>query len=361
MRLSAILSILASVLLVQTAWARQELVPGSRYTSGRAAAMADAFLPLGDDGATALFYNPANIGKAQKPSLAPLNLTAYMNGGYVGMLDLNFYNLPNLAGYQPTLASNVGKYASGGFQLAPSFITRFFAAAILVQSEIGAIRNSAGTLRYRSNYQLIPAVGTGFRLADGIIRMGYSLQYVSQATGNITTGNLTTPSYLTGLAQGGGLSHNAGIAITLPINSLPQLNVVARNILGTAYTLPTLYPFSGSPSGTPTAEPMSFDASVSIQPKFGKGTYLNLVFEYRDFTGVSGVPPLGRAVLGLEFSIRDVFQIRGGYKAGYPTAGIGFNTQKAEFSLTWYSEDIGASYYAERDSRLMLQYILKAF
>ena len=343
------------------AHAREDLVPGSRFTSARAAAMADAFIPLGEDGATALFYNPALIGKFKKPTLTPLSLSTYVNGGYIAMADLNFFNLPNLAGYQSTLASHVGQYASGGMQIVPSFATNFFSAAILVQTEIGAIRNAGGTLRYRSNYQFIPAVGTGFRLADGILRFGYSLQYVNQALGNVTTANVTTPSYLNSIQQGAGFSHNAGAALTLPIAGLPQLDVVARNILGTAYTMSSLYAFSGSPSGSPTTEPMSFDASFSIQPKFGKGTYLNLVFEYRDFTGVSGVPPLGRAVLGLEFSIRDIFALRGGYKAGYPTAGIGFNTKNAEFSLTWYSEDIGASYYAERDSRLMLQYSLKAF
>src|SRR5256885_561612 len=78
-----------------SAHARQDLIPGSRYTSGRAAALGDAFLPLGEDGAAALFYNPAAIGKLKGPTIEPLNLSIYGDLGYFSSLNSNFFNIYN--------------------------------------------------------------------------------------------------------------------------------------------------------------------------------------------------------------------------------------------------------------------------
>ena len=53
-------------------WASEaNSVPGSRYMSGRAAAMGDAFLPLADDGASAVFYNPSAIARLKDPRFEP--------------------------------------------------------------------------------------------------------------------------------------------------------------------------------------------------------------------------------------------------------------------------------------------------
>src|SRR5690242_14671582 len=68
------------------AYAREDLIPGSRYTSGRAAAMGDAYIPLADDVASGLFYNPANLAKVLKTQFEPFNASFYSNVG----------NIPNI-------------------------------------------------------------------------------------------------------------------------------------------------------------------------------------------------------------------------------------------------------------------------
>ena len=44
-------------------------MPGARYLSARGAALGDAMLPWGDDGASGLFYNPASLGKIRNTKL----------------------------------------------------------------------------------------------------------------------------------------------------------------------------------------------------------------------------------------------------------------------------------------------------
>src|SRR5690606_24664564 len=85
-------------------WARGERVPGSRYTSARAAAMGDAFLPLADDAAAALFYNPAGLGKIRGNWFEPLNLQLQANSGYFSNVSLDFYKVLSLNSYAPVLA-----------------------------------------------------------------------------------------------------------------------------------------------------------------------------------------------------------------------------------------------------------------
>src|SRR4051794_13358195 len=89
------------LLAEKSSLARWDLVPGSRYTSARAAAMGDAFLPLGEDGSAGLFYNPATLAKPTPTTLEIFNLSLYGNLNYLGSLDGNFYKITNLSGFLP--------------------------------------------------------------------------------------------------------------------------------------------------------------------------------------------------------------------------------------------------------------------
>src|SRR5690606_7175132 len=54
-------------------------IPGSRYVSGRGAALGDAYIGLGDTMADGLFYNPAAIGKVGGLVVEPLNISLQAN------------------------------------------------------------------------------------------------------------------------------------------------------------------------------------------------------------------------------------------------------------------------------------------
>ncbi len=345
-----------------SAFAREDIIPGSRYTSGRAAAMGDAYLPLGDDPASGLFYNPADLGKIRKAVFEPINYSIYASSSYLSMMGLNFFQVTSLSSYQATLDSNKRQLAGVGGAILPNFGFPGLAFGILMQSQLAAQANSQGSITYKSLYQFIPTLGTGFRLFDGVVRLGYSLQWVNEAIGTPTVPGDTSPlGYNQGLAQGSGFSHTVGVAITAPIRLLPSVNLVARNVFNTQYNSNSLISFTSTSTGAPATEPMTFDGSFSITPVLGQGVAMNLVLEDRDITNQSGDAFLGHLAIGTEFIFQSGIFLRGGWGDGYPSAGFGMKRPGAEIALTWYTEEIGGSYMSVGDSRFMLQYQMRTF
>jgi hypothetical protein len=236
-----------------------------------------------------------------------------------------------------------------------------FACGVLLQTQLAAQYNSTGTVTYRSLYQLIPAIGTGIRLLRGMIRFGYSLQWVNEAIGNVTTSSLTSLAYNKGISQGSGISHNLGVGLTLPIKFLPSFDLVVRNATATSFISPVIYSFAPSSTSVPSTEPMTFDGSFSLQPHLGRGSMLNLVAEYRDILNKSNDALWGRLAFGGELSLRGRFFLRGGYSGGYPAAGFGMKNGKTELSFAWFTAEIGSSYKNDGDTRIMMQYQLRSF
>jgi hypothetical protein len=352
---------LTSLLVIPAAYARGDRVPGSRYTSARGAALGDAYLPLADDGASGLFYNPAGLNRIRHTTFEPLNLGLESNTDFINNLDLNFFKATSLESYASTLADHPGSFPGIGISLFPNFSTRHFSFGVLMQSHLAATSDGT-TIRYRSQYQFIPTLGTGLSLASGVVKVGYSLQWVNQAVGDITIPANTSPlGYNQGLASGAAASHNLGLSLTLPRLYLPSFHVVARNVLGAHYSSYTIVPLAKNSSGPPPDEEMTIDAGVGWTNKLGKGASFTSSFVYRDATNRSDTSLLERGALGLEFGFRDSFFIRGGYGSGYPSAGFGFRRPKAEFAFSWYSEETGDSFHSERDIRYIFQYQLRAF
>ena len=345
------------------AWALDGLVPGSRYLTARGAAMGDAYQPFADDGPESLFYNPAAFGHLRGTHFEPMNLSFYATGDYLGQIGLDSYKIISLSSYKDTLIKNPGTFPGIGLQYVGSFATRDLGFGLLIRTDTQAnADNGAGTIRYRSNYQIIPAVGGGLRLASGILRLGYSLQWVNQASGDVTIPQTNTDiGFRNVIAQGSGLSSTGGASLTLPWEWLPQFDVVARNIFGTHFGGFTLLPIATNSNGQPPEEKMTFDGSFAIQPKLGDGMTIRFATVFKDFTNSYNNTVIARLAIGGEFDFRNEFFLRLGIGSGYPSAGVGFRRKGAEFNLTWYSVERGASLRAERDQRFLLQYQFRAF
>jgi hypothetical protein len=344
-----------------SALARMDTVPGSRYTSGRGSALGDAFIPLVDDGAGALFYNPAGIGKVSYTQIEPFNFQFQVNQDYINIFDRNFYKVTSLSGFAPNLIRKEGKGPGTAGTYFPSFASRGIAFGVLMQSETQAVATGSN-INYRSQYLFVPTFGFAIRLASGVVKLGYSLQWVNQASGVLSVPNDSNPlGYNQGLAQGSGLSHTVGFALTLPLIYLPALNIVARNVLGTQFRSYSLVPFAKNKNGVPPSESMTFDASLSSVTKAGAGLSIHSVLEMRDFSNRSHSALFTRLVAGLEFDFRNQFFLRGGFGSGYLSYGLGLKRRTAEFSLSTYSEEWGANYREAPDTRYLLHYQVRVF
>lgn len=347
---------------VQAAFAWEDLIPGSRYTSAAAEAMGNAYLSLGNDGASALFYNPADVGKLRNVQAEPVNVALTTTGGFTDNLGLSSYQTYSLSANQPQLQAAPNSFQGMAGQMVPTFYGKGFALGILVSDDFGATSDALGNIRYRTLYQFIPAAAFGVRLAGGVVRLGYSIQWVNEAVGDETVPSGTSPlGYNQNLLQGSGFSSTFGAALTLPIAYLPEFDLVGRNVLGTPYTSPSIIPFAQNSAGLPATDEMTFDASFSLKAKIDSGIYANYVAELRDVTDRTGVEAWGRLCTGMELSLRDFIMLRAGWGEGYPSAGVGFKLKKSEFNITWYSEEIGTYYQSQRDIRFMFQYQMRVF
>lgn len=327
--------------------------------------MGDSFIGVADDLSSGLFYNPAVLGRIRGLVLEPLNIQIQANNPLINQFGADWAKMGSLSGYKNTLTQSPGSVPGRSYAVMPAFgIGGFggFGFGLLYQARNSATSPDGVNIRYKSTYQLIPTAGYGIRLASGVLRIGYTLQWVNQASGDVTKpASDPALNYKNELKEGAGFSHNVGMSVTLPYVYLPSAHFVARNIGGLKMSGNSLMNFAKNPTGHPDTEKMSLDAAVGWVSKWGRGVDMKPAFTFRDLTNTSNTSQLGRFAAGLEFGFADTFFIRGGLGSGYPSAGMGFKTTHSELNLAWFSEEVGSGYKSERDIRYVFHYILKAF
>lgn len=343
--------------LASSAEARFELIPGSRYTSARGFGMADTYMPLVDEGGEALFYQPAAIAAVEKAEFQPVNfsLRGNLNLFSNGMLDS--YKVISLATYSPVLQANPWKWAGGGFSYFPSFSFRGFSVGVLYEGQANA-RFTGGGTDVRGLTQFIPAAGIGIPLARGIVRLGYSLQWVNKVEGLATQANAT--GYSEGLAKGSAFSHTIGATLALPYPSTPTFNFVGRNVFGTTYTSTAIVPLvGGTQTGVPASEPMSVDFSFSLHPQFGRGKS-SFVLALPDLFNSSGTSIFWRINVGAEITVSEKFLIRAGWRSMFPYLGLSYRADKSEITFAYGSENTGSAGAMQQDIQFWLQFKIRA-
>ncbi|RYZ72727.1 MAG: hypothetical protein EOP09_02800, partial [Proteobacteria bacterium] len=227
----AFVAIISGLLFsMQAHAAGADRIPGARYPSARGSGMGDSLLGFADDAQGALFYNPAMFGKIKSANLEPLNFKLSGNLDLIRSLGVDSYKYSGRSKYIDYLLAHRGDKPSHEFAVFPNITLPGFGFGLLYQSRTHATGIDPN-YSYKSRTELIPTLGTGFRLASGVLRFGYSLQWVNRTEGQGTVSFASNSASVTNETRGSGsgFSHNGGMTVTLPYMYQPSFQFVARN------------------------------------------------------------------------------------------------------------------------------------
>jgi len=245
--------------------------------------MGGAAVAVVDDD-TALFLNPAGLGKIRGPSLTLLNPEVESNYDTFSALSTggNLGNATSAQGLLTMGVQNPNKHIHSMVEVLPSFATTNFAVA--------------GYAKYASDGQYNPstqlfhldyfnddgaALGYCFRLLSGRLKIGVTGKvinrvYISKDIPASSTG-LTIPSLA---SEGDGVGWDGGVLIAAPWAWLPTIGVVAHDIGNTYFTMGNGIFYR--PGTIPPPQTQSVDAAVAVFPILSNTTRSSFTVEFRN-------------------------------------------------------------------------------
>lgn len=330
--------------------------PAIRYTPAAGEALGGITLPLADEVGNALFNNPAALAKNTRFKAEILNLNVDGNSTLFSGIGADTIKVMNLGSMSTVLNSNTNQIYSAGYGNLTTLSWGGLGVGVLYQNRMRAY--SDGTkLHYQGVNQFIPTAGYGLALARGVVRVGYSVQYVNMASGQATTAaSNTQASYVEGVGQGHALSHTISGNIVFPFTYLPTISFVSRNILGATYGGSSLIASAKNPSGSPSSESMSVDVSLGFTVRVSGSVKTVWYFEYDDLTQSAKMPFLEKLRLGLDLQFSRHFGLKGGVNGTQFTGGLGYKSDSSEINLAMYHESTPFSSVSYWDTRYSLQY-----
>jgi hypothetical protein len=350
--LISILAITFGVTGAMDARAQTSTYPAIRYLSPFSQSMGGVSLPLSQDIGNSLFNNPAGLARNLKFKAEFINLDADIGAPILGGLGTGMTTLGGLSG---TLNANPNVTYSEGFSNLTALSWGGLGVGVLYQNRVRAYSDGT-TAHYQTLDDLVPAVGYGLSLARGVVRIGYSLQYINDASGVAQSASNSSASFLNGVKQGHAFSSNASVNFAFPFTYLPTLSLLGRNIGGLHFVDGNLLSPAKNASGTPDDIKGSIDAAFNFTVRLS-GTLKSYWFlEYDDVTSTAGLPFLERTRAGLEIDFTPAFSLRGGMNGVQFSGGIGFRSESSEINVTYYNDRSPFPANGYWDTRYALQY-----
>lgn len=331
------------------------------YNGVRQLGMGGAGIAVAND-ETAVFINPAALGKLRDPFLTIVDPELHMSsaiGSYTSGFDFNLIGIENIA---EKIRDNPDKHFHLKGQVFPSIVVPNFAAGVLIKYEMNGDFDSTDNevdLDYVNDFTAV--LGYNLRLFDGRLKVGFSGRYINRsiikASDSIPVADIDGADAENLAQNGGGIALDAGVILTAPWATLPTLAVVVRDIGDTSFDLG-----AGFASGTgvkPDSVKQSVDAALAFFPIIGKRTRTTITFEMRDILSEDedDTEDIYRLLHGgVELNISDVFFIRGGMNGRYWTAGLEFAIQNFQFQAASYGEEIGTAETTKEDRRYVFKF-----
>jgi hypothetical protein len=330
------------------------------YTGVRQLGMGGAYTAVVND-ETALLTNPAGLGKLRESTFTVIDpeLSGSFNDTKIATLS-NASNVINLQGLLDALNQNKGVHWNAKAQVFPSVVTSNFGFGVHAKYEYNAEVDPAGNifrLDYTNDYAA--ALGYTFKFFGGVLKVGTAARLIDRSEihkdipANST--NLTVDSLA---SEGLGLGADVGMILTIPVQYLPTLAVVARDVGGTSYELGNglLHQTSTRPGDTQ----QTLDAGFALFPILANNVRMTLTGDMHDVLKTNLDPDMMKRIhAGLEFNFNDFFFLRGGMNQKYWTAGVELASENFQLQAASYGEDVGATGTPVEDRRWVTKFTFR--
>lgn len=307
---------------------------------------------------TALAQNPAGLGKLRDFFGTLFDPELELNQNAITMYNLSNYSNPfNLGQVYPAATQSLNNPFHARAQVMPSFVARNFGIGLLAKYnlDVTATAANAATTFYRNDLALL--LGYNFRLFDGRVKIGFTGKMISRVEINDQvidpTGAVDLPTLgASGVATSGvGIGADVGIILAAPWTMIPTLGVVVRDVGNTQYSSTTFSQLSTATT-RPTATTQDADIALALFPIHRKNVRSVWTIEYKNALTASSETDKAKLIhAGFEVNLGDVFFIRGGYNQRYWTAGAELASERFQFQLASYGEEIGNATNSVEDRR----------
>ncbi len=327
------------------------------YTGARELAMGGAYVNTVND-ETSLELNPAGLGRLRSKiiTLADPELEVgsndqqifSTNGNYLGMVD------PTIVFNNCVVAPSTHYHLK--LQFLPSIVLPDFGFGIHAMRRIDGEADSTAANFHLDYTQDIDAVlGINFKFFGGIVKIGVATRYIDHSTisKDFVVASTTSISVPNSGTEGTGLGVNVGGVISIPVEYLPSIGFTVHDLGNTSYNLTAGSVYQGV-AGRPPDSIQTVDAGLAIFPIMGARTRSTFTAEVHDIATLSTETSLMRRVhVGGEINIGDLLFIRAGLNQSYYTAGLEFASERMQFQVTSYGEEIGTATQPKEDRRYL--------
>jgi hypothetical protein len=348
-----------SIFFLKVAEAKPYYYPQLRYVGSANEAMGGVVVPFTEEVGNSLMNNPAGLARFSGYRSEPMNLNFIINGNSLSNFSSTMFKSFSLGGISGTMNGKPATPFGLGFTNMTAFAWNGIALGFLLQEHSRAISDGTNAT-YQVVSQFIPAFGYAFGMARNVIRVGYSLQYVNETSGQVTAASNSNASFLNGLNKGGGLSHNVSINLALPFTYLPTFSILARNLGGLHYSRTSLLPRGTNIAGVPPSQQMSIDLGFDFQVRISGTLKSHWFFEYKDANKHSSIPTtMERLSTGLDLNLSPAVALKAGM-TGIAQFSVGgsYRSEQSEIGLNYYQERSPFNSGPAWETRFALQYKL---
>ncbi len=326
------------------------------YNGVRALGMGGAMVGVVND-ETALISNPAGLGRLRDYFITVADPEIEGNSNVERVAGTDVAEMFNPQDALDKLRTKPGVRYHQKVQVFPSVVVPNFGVGLHGKYVVDAEVNEAGTA-YLYNYtnDFAGVMGFNFRIWDGIIKFGANVRLINRvevreadlapSSTNLKLRNLAT--------EGVGVGSDVGLILTAPIQFLPSIAAVWRDVGHTSYNIQNGYVFDKEER--PQLTKQSVDVALSLFPIHGKGWRSAWTVEYRDVLTADEEDAHARRLhAGVEFNFADAIFIRGGMNQRYWTAGFEVASFHYQVQAATYGEDIGTVQEPREDRRYVLK------